>query len=174
MVSDKQLEANQQNAKLGGVKTPAGKAKSKYNAQTHGILRHSVTDYEEGFYSDILEDLTTQYEPQGVIEQILIERVAIHYLKLFRVQKAETEYMKSTLNPRVVTNEMYSVLKNLNGKEEVLNEGYAPKVGSVVIEKLNGTYARYETINENRLFRALHELQRVQELRKGSLLQPPQ
>lgn len=35
-ISQKQIEANQKNAKLGGVKTEEGKAVSKYNALKHG------------------------------------------------------------------------------------------------------------------------------------------
>ena len=57
MVSNKQLQANQENAVLGGVKTPEGKTVSKYNAQVHGILRQSITEYEQEFYSGILDDL---------------------------------------------------------------------------------------------------------------------
>ncbi len=41
-LSQKQLEANRQNAKLGGVKTEEGKAVSKYNALKHGILSQEV------------------------------------------------------------------------------------------------------------------------------------
>lgn len=165
MVSDKQIEANQENAALGGVKTPEGKAVSKYNAQVHGILRLSITEYEQGFYSEILEDLTKQYEPQGIIEQIIIERIAINYLKLFRVQKAETEYVKSQLNPRIIKDLLDFV-------DEAISEGYTPKIGSESVEKLADIYARYETTIENRLFRAIHELERAQKLRKGEDVLP--
>ena len=41
-ISQKQLEANRQNAKLGGVKTEEGKAISKYNAIKHGLLSKEV------------------------------------------------------------------------------------------------------------------------------------
>ena len=36
-ISDKQLEANRKNAKLGGVKTEEGKAVSRLNALKHGV-----------------------------------------------------------------------------------------------------------------------------------------
>jgi len=172
MVSAKQLKANQKNAQLGGVKSPKGKAISKYNAQKHGILRISVTDYEKEFYSQILEDLATQYEPQGIIEQILIERIAINYLKLFRVQKAETEYIKSILHPRVTSSDMSFAIQSL-ANDEVVNEGYTPKIGDDIVEKLSNIYSRYETTIENRLFRALHELERAQRLRKGEKIFQP-
>jgi len=41
-VSQEQLEANRQNAKLGGVKTEEGKAVSRYNAIKHGLLSKEV------------------------------------------------------------------------------------------------------------------------------------
>lgn len=171
MVNEKQLKANQKNAQLGGVKTPEGKTVSKYNAQKHGILRISVTDYEKEFYSQILEDLTMQYEPQGIIEQILIERIAINYLKLFRVQKAETEYMKSILHPRVTSSDMSFALGSIG--DEVISYGYTPKITEGAVAKLSDIYGRYETTIENRLFRALHELERAQRLRKGEKVTQP-
>ena len=38
MVSERQLQANRENAKKGGVKTEEGKSVIKYNAQKHGLL----------------------------------------------------------------------------------------------------------------------------------------
>lgn len=160
MVSDKQLQANQENAVLGGVKTPEGKVVSKYNAQVHGILRQSITEYEQEFYSEILNDLKNEYKTKGIIEEILVERIAINYLKLFGLQKAETEFINSQLNPRIIKNILDFV-------DEAVSEGYTPKIGSESVEKLAEIYARYETTIENRLFRAIHELERAQKLRKG-------
>lgn len=167
MVSDKQLQTNQENSVLGGVKTPEGKTVSKYNAQVHGILRQSITEYEQEFYSEILNDLKNEYKTKGIIEEILIERIAINYLKLFRLQKAETEFIKSQLNPKVIK-ELFELELG-----EVLNEGYIPKIGSDSIEKLAGIYARYETTIENRLFRAVHELERAQKIRRGENVSQP-
>src|ERR1700745_4195870 len=99
MVSDKQLSANQNNAKLGGVKTEPGKAISKYNAQKHAILRQTITEYEGDFYRDLIADLEDTYKPVGRMELMLVERIALHYIKLHRVQKAETEFIKSVLDP---------------------------------------------------------------------------
>ena len=175
MVSNKQLKANQENSLLGGVKTPEGKDISKFNALKHGILLQSVSDYEKGFYSNILEDFNRQFRPANAIEQILLERIALYYLKLFRVQKAETEFMKAQLNPRKtkVVDGIDCDPEGLLGKTVVLNEGYIPLIKDDSIQKLIDIYARYETTVENRFFRAIHELERVQRLRKGENILPP-
>ena len=175
MVSNKQVKANKQNALLGGVKTPEGKEISKFNARKHGILSQSITEYEKGFYFNILEDLENQYVPIGIIERILIERIAIYYLKLFRVQRAETEFMKSRLNPfKTATDGGINIdEEGLLGRTVVINKGYSPKITDEDIERLIEIYARYETTIENRLFRTIHELERAQRLRKGELILPP-
>lgn len=178
MISDAQIKANQENAKLGGVKTPEGKAVSKFNAVTHGILRNSITEYEADFTSNILEVLKSDYQPVGAIEEILLERIAICYLKLFRIQKAETEFIKAQLNPSEVKNEGGSIQTDelrdqLFGKSVVVNEGYIPQLSSDNMQRLSEVYCRYEVTIENRLFRALHELERTQRSRKGEQIPAP-
>ncbi|OGL82255.1 hypothetical protein A3I41_05460 [Candidatus Uhrbacteria bacterium RIFCSPLOWO2_02_FULL_48_18] len=42
MTSQKQIEANRENAKRGGVKSEEGKDVSKYNVLRHGILSREV------------------------------------------------------------------------------------------------------------------------------------
>ena len=169
--SSKQNEANRENGKKGGVKTPEGKAVSKYNALKHGILKEVVSDYEQSFYEDITERLNDQFNPVGVLEKILVDRIGVYYLKLYRVAKAENEYMKSVLNPHK------SYVRELMGFETtetvVENEGYTPVVNMFAVEKLSDTYLRYEITIENRLYKALHELQRIQAVRNGETVPPP-
>ncbi len=171
--SQKQIKANQENGKKGGVKTEEGKAVSKYNAIKHGILKQVVSDYEKDFYDGIVEQLEDQFHPVGVFEEILVDRIGIYYLKLYRVGKAENEYMRAILNPRVtkVEDEMEMYLST--SKVVVVNEGYVPKIDSDDVEKLSDVYARYETAIENRLYKALHELQRLQASRNGENVPPP-
>jgi hypothetical protein len=173
MTSDKQIEANRENGKLGGIKTEEGKDISKYNALKHGILKEVVSDYEQTFYEDITERLEDQFKPAGVLEKLLVDRIGVYYLKLFRVAKAENEYMKSTLDPRIVV--IKDGLDLLSDYKETIieNEGYTPKVKDTAIEKLSNTYLRYEISIENRLYKALHELQRLQAERKGEKVPPP-
>src|SRR3989344_7426902 len=98
MTSFKKIEANIKNSTLGGVKTPAGKDISKYNAVKHGIFKEAISKYEDGFYKDALDELLDQFRPVGFLEKLLVERIALCYLRLFRSAKAEEEFMNSKHN----------------------------------------------------------------------------
>lgn len=146
---------NEASLPKGGPITEEGKAISSMNAVTHGILRDSLSPYEEGLELDVLEKLQEEYAPRTTIERLLLERIATHCVKLHRVSKAEREFMLSVLDPHVV--KLSSVFGD-SDFEEVVNEGYTPKVGAEAVERLLTVYARYETNIENRLFRAIREL----------------
>jgi hypothetical protein len=171
--SQKQIEANRENGKLGGVKTEEGKAVSKYNALKHGILKEVVSDYEQSFYDDIQQRLNDHFSPVGVLEKVLVDRIGIYYLRLFRTAKAENEYMQSKLNRRRVTVRDRLGLDFDTTETIVENEGYLPRITHDEVEVLSNTYLRYEIAIENRLYKALHELQRLQSARNGELVPPP-
>ena len=165
-ISKKQLEANRNNSKLGGVKTPEGKETIKYNALKHGILKQVITEYEEEAYEGIFEYLREHYAPIGIIETLLVEKIAIIYIKSFRIAKAESEYMQSILNPSIEKLARYETML-------LEKEGYEPKVKVQMVEKLQNIYSRYETTTENRLYKAMHELERMQRMRKGEIVSAP-
>lgn len=172
MISEKQLQANTQNAQLGGVKMPEDKAISRFNAVKHGILRQSLTEYEEGLYPNLLEELLEEFNPIGVVEVMLVERIALCYLRLFRVAKSEREFMESKLNPRITRNPVLDNLTRGYG-EEVVEEGYKTKLDVSVIRSLEHTILRYETTIERSMYKALHELQRLQAARLGQKVPAP-
>ena len=171
-ISEKQLKANQENGKKGGVKTNEGKETSKYNALKHGILKETVSEYEQSFSKDVMERLNSQFQPVGVLEKILLDRIAVYYVRLFRGAKAENEYMQSVLNPRQVTvNELIPPI--VFTETIVENEGYTPTVTHEMVDRLSTTFLRYEIALENRMYKAIHELQRMQAVRNGDKVPPP-
>lgn len=147
-MSQKQIEANKKNSLLGGVKTEEGKNISKFNAIKHGILRESITEYENLDYSVLYNSLVEDYKPSNTIEEIIIERITISYLKLMRINKAEAEAIKSSLDPTEYINSDFSI-------EE---KGYTPKVSEQCVTSLSSVYSRYETTTENRLYKAINKL----------------
>lgn len=172
MASEKQVAANRINGALGGVKTDEGKAVSRWNALKHGILKEIVSDYEQGFHESVVESLTDYFRPADFLEHMFVDRLGISYLRLHRAAKAESEYMRSVLNPRRVV--VRNLLDNLDFSEEtVVNEGYVPRITQDAVEQLLGVYLRYEMTIENRMYKALHELQRLQVARRGEPVAAP-
>ena len=96
----------------------------------------------------------------------MVEKIAIIYIKSFRIAKAESEYMQSILNPSIEKLARYETML-------LEKEGYEPKVKVQMVEKLQNIYSRYETTTENRLYKAMHELERMQRMRKGEIVSAP-
>lgn len=121
----------------------------KYNALTHGMLRETLTEYEkfdlEAFYGNLREEFC----PQNTFEEMLLERIAVAYIKLKRVGIAEAEFMKEVLDPS------HSKFDNLHFDGDYV--GYKPKMSSEKMQKLALLYSRYETSAENRFYRALSQ-----------------
>ncbi|HAT1793406.1 TPA: hypothetical protein I8Y89_001424 [Legionella pneumophila] len=148
-ISDKQQKANMNNALKGGVKTPEGKDIVRFNARKHGILASLIADYEDDFYKKYINELYDEFQPNTLIEHIFVERIALHYLKLYRLSKAECEFMRSCLS---VTNDFNDLNKIIQGK------AFIPTINHNDVQHLADVYGRYETTIENKLYRAIREL----------------
>ncbi len=114
MTTEKQVEANQANAFLStGAITVEGKATVSRNAVKHGIftkdliLKPEVCEESEAEYQALLHGLVESLTPQGEIEILLVEKIAIDYWRLRRVIRFETgsiskyldEVLKDYYNP---------------------------------------------------------------------------
>jgi hypothetical protein len=103
-VSKKQLKANKKNACKGGVKTDEGKAIVKYNALKHGLLaQETVITAGEGAenpneFSALLGDLKVQLQPEGTLEEMLVEKVAVAYWRLRRAYRYESGLIRRELD----------------------------------------------------------------------------
>ena len=119
MVSQKQLEANRKNAPKGGVKTTEGKAIIKYNALKHGLLtKEVVITIGEGAenpeeFNGLLTDLKTQLNPEGALEEMLLEKIAVAYWRLRRAYRYEVGLIRQELD--TATDDFYSGETSLSG-----------------------------------------------------------
>ena len=164
VITEKRKTANRQNGRLGGVKTEKGKGVVRHNARRHGILAELKTKYEGNAYDSYLRRLHDEYDPQGFMECVLVERIAVCCLMLYRAAKAEREYMLTRLRPP-----RFDRLDDMNYDDE----SYKPVMKHDDIEHLTTIYLRYQTTIENRLYKAMHELERVQRMRKGEHVASP-
>lgn len=153
-ISQKQIQANKKNALLGGVKTPEGKTISRFNALQHGILRSSISDYEKLDFELLFASLKEEFAPQNTLEEIMIERIAVSYIKMLRVSKAEVEFIKETTSPTEFP-------------MEIGGHRYQAVFSSTGFEKLADVYARYETSVENRFYKAINKLIELQRFQSG-------
>lgn len=96
-VSDKQLKANQQNAKKSsGPKTEKGKVVVAKNALKHGILSNEVVIETEEMgetkaeLAELQQAIVDDLKPAGALEELLVDRIVTLYWRLRRVIKAES------------------------------------------------------------------------------------
>lgn len=149
MATNKQYDANRENCKLGGVKTNKGKNIVRFNARKHGILSELIVRDEEGSYKAYIEQLYSELQPNNIIEEMLVERIAVHYMKLKRLMKAESEYIDYVSN---IEEFGFDVTLSTSGKPSISTDNF---------EKLMSLYQRYEVSTENRLFKAVDELKKI-------------
>ncbi|NQV13759.1 MAG: hypothetical protein HQ530_05675 [Parcubacteria group bacterium] len=153
MISEEQLQANRENAKKGGVKTEEGKAASKYNATKHGLLSEEVLlegENEEAL-TEIGRKLRTELNPQTELELVLVDRIISNVWRLKRAIRIEAEMAASGC-------------KKCFGEKKSLGEAFAYDLANY---DSYGKLLRYETSIERGIYKALHELQRIQAARVG-------
>lgn len=153
-ISQKQLEANRENAKLGGVKTEEGKAVSKYNALKHGILSKEVLlkGEDEKVLVEVGKKLRAELEPQTELELVLVDRITANVWRLRRVMQIEREMIDDDREP------------TFGDKQKTLGQALSYDFTNY---DTYGKLIRYEANIERGIYKALHELQRIQAARAG-------
>lgn len=102
MSTEKQIEANRENAQKAGVKTQEGKEIVRHNAYKHGLtakallgdfstISESLSDFEQ-----ILDGLKRSFSPKGHFENDQIEQMAKATFKLRRFDVWEKHCFKES------------------------------------------------------------------------------
>jgi hypothetical protein len=93
MSTEKKTASNRKNArKSTGPKTAAGKAIVSQNARTHGLLSRSliIEGESQEEFSELLGLLVEEFQPIGLVEHALVERVGIALWRQRRLVRAES------------------------------------------------------------------------------------
>lgn len=170
-ISEKQLTANQENAKLGGVKTEAGKAISKYNATKHGLFSKNtlIKNENEKELDELNQCLRESLEPETETESILVETIVSAIWRLKRAHKIEAEMINESIEYEIY-DPSDVLLETPIKKERSVGKGFMVDVANDnSLEKCT----RYLTSIERSFYKALHELQRLQAVRKGKEVSLP-
>lgn len=150
MTTARQAEANRRNAKRStGPRTLAGKAVVALNGVKHGLLsRVSLVKGErEADLVDFGKRLRSQLAPAGELELLLVDRIVSTSWRLRRLVSVET-----------------ILFDRENDLGDVLNRPGRDKISVL---------SRYEVTLERSLYKALHELQRLQAARDGQAVPVP-
>jgi hypothetical protein len=105
MTSQKQIEANQQNAqKSTGPKTEEGKAIAKLNSVKHGILSEAVVitkgegQERKDAYLRLHDGLRDYFKPDGAMEEVLVEKIMVCLWRKRRVLRFELGCLRKQLD----------------------------------------------------------------------------
>jgi len=104
-ISRKQLIANRKNSQLStGPLSPEGKRRSSRNSLKHAIFQKALfvnsDDLEElKEFNLVLYGLVQEWKPEGQTETLILQKIAIDYIRLRRVLQYETAIIQNELEP---------------------------------------------------------------------------
>ena len=140
--SQKKIESNGRNArKSTGPKTPEGKRAVRFNALKHGILAKEVV-IEAGSgkesrakFTELLTQLRQELQPEGILEEMQVERIAACYWRLRRAQRAEVGEIRKDLDAALFRDQIEllgpgpSMTKGLRPSTRHPSRSYKPGTG---------------------------------------------
>ncbi len=169
--SNAKTAANRLNAK--DSTGPKNTSSTRFNATKHGLLALGVTELDDADgYRDTLRDVKREKNPVGVVEESLVESIALDIIRLRRARRLEAEYITEVLNPSVHEPGALADLPDWD-KGRLVDPGLPATMHCGGVQLLVGIFLRYESGITLRLFRNLHELERLQRMRQGERLPAP-
>ena len=167
MASEKQLAANCRNGKKGGPKTPRGKRASSRNALRHGLRAKSVVmpgENPEDFEA-LRQSFIEHYQPAGLVEEDLVEQIAVCTWRRKRATLIETGMMHLAKNEaeftlRIERVSFYGAAEELDESLALLAEIFRESAPSLML------LMRYKAHNDRQLRQARLDLELAQARRK--------
>lgn len=147
-ISEKQLKANQENAKLGGVKTEEGKEAVKYNAIKHGLLSKKIIiegESEEEF-KDLERGVLEELNPVGTMANLLADKIIVNIWRLKRLLVLERNVIDYARNDQ-------EELVLFDDENQKIRKKEVNIVDSNFIDRI----LRYEVAIERSLYKAIKE-----------------
>ncbi|MBM4031949.1 MAG: hypothetical protein FJ291_09205 [Planctomycetes bacterium] len=166
MASEKQIQANRQNAlKSTGPKSAEGKARSARNSLKHGLLSREVLLPGEKAkeLAAFREGILAQLAPEGELEELLADRVVESAWRLRRAVRLERQVIQSRLDSEW----RYRASSAGTHKGEPFPTADSVAASMLYYKDAFDKLVRYEAHIQRGFYRALHELQRLQAERKG-------
>jgi len=170
MATKQQITTNRRNGKKGTG--PDNTDSTRWNALRNGLNAKGLTELDDlTAYERILADLTLRTKPVGPLEEGLVRFAALDMTKWHTAQVLEAQYITGVLHPATFEkNADTDLTLQLCGR--MLDPGFRATF-SVGASEYLVLYQRYASSHSNRFYRTLHELERIQRLRKGEYVPAP-
>lgn len=159
-ISKKKTEANRKNAlKSTG---PKDTSLTRLNALKHGILSKELIleGEDEKALQQLGKRLRTELAPQTELENIFVDRIVSSTWRLRRAIQVERDYIQAECDD--------CKHDDWHGTQRSRNEIWNLVVGRELGQSTTWlNLLRYETTLEKQIYKALHELMRLQSARQG-------
>ena len=192
MTSKKQKTANRANAqKSTGPRSPNGKSRSALNALQHGLTAVTpvLPDEDASAFEELRQRFFAQFQPDTALEIELVEDLTCLLWRLRRVPSIEAGILQAThhqeriravhdalsraedwMRRRVTSHLPYEKWEEIDEQFQAAEEDSRPELITSVLGFLEDAQGfnmldkltRYETRIENRLYRLLRQLERLQ------------
>lgn len=96
-MASQQIESASIERMATGPRTPQGKERSKHNALTHGIFSKValLKGESKAEFDSLLDGLRADYQPEGTLEEVLVEKLATLFWRHRRLIVAEVAEIQS-------------------------------------------------------------------------------
>jgi hypothetical protein len=168
-------EANRKNAqKSTGPRTTEGKEASSQNATKHGLCanRNVIRTESQEEYNIFRDEMIADISPAGAMELMLAERIVSLSWRLKRAEHFQNAVTEALIEDGLNDSVSYWSSRSTYKAQEKAQEGNIDIVLGIVINKdfascktLEQLLA-YEQRIESRLYRAIAELKKMQEIRR--------
>ena len=161
MASEKQFEANRQNAqKSTGPKTPEGRAAVRLNGVKHGLTAETLVlkGESQADFTDLLNTYEAEHAAATPSEEALVVQLAMATWRLRRLYHQEAGFYTYRIKS----------LAEIGTDLKLDDAGQMARVAGWD-EKTLYLFSRQEGRLERTFYRALHELQRLRKERQANL-----
>jgi len=107
MTTEKQIRANIENAKLGGVKTKEGKDITRFNALKHGFFSQLITKHDILNHQDFVEEIYDLISPTNIYQTQLVEILLSNFLSYRRISLLESKLIDNELEKAINTQDKH-------------------------------------------------------------------
>jgi len=156
MTTEKQIEANKQNALVStGPVTAEGKAIVSQNAVKHGIFVRDLIitsgdgKEDEQEYRELLDGLIMSLNPSGQMECVLVEKIAVDFWRLRRVLRFESGSIRKFLDMAI--SDYYGKTDYMGNKENKTNEELDEEITELKARQTKQSQKRIAELEQEKL-----------------------